>query len=423
MWVKNTCDSADITQLLASLKSNDSAFDEREFVFGRIKPGETREWPIKIKMPKSLPTRDDNVEVQFYRGEYLQPMDLKGEFIASTINAAKPRFSYTYWIDDVSSGNADGRLSRGESVSLYLWVKNVGEVDSEKVNIHIANESGSGILLQQGRASIDKLPVGESRLVMLKFDVSKDRPQKPPSKRIKRDRPFNPDEAVLQLTIADSAYDENIEQPIVFPVNSEPVQIHPSTLVPHSLPENVSLFTHPSKEAPLAMTTSPMNVRGTVLDNGFAIVCWQERNLQPCAFADPKLNPPIDGAQPVEVQKNNTDNSENADLPASPLNVSFNYEAPRIVFEPRKHSEKGSNATIVASITDNDALKDYEAYVWTHDGLKLKVEKLDYGLMTGKDKRIAIEMPLRPGDNTLVIVSRDRLDTETVGLFHINGEK
>jgi hypothetical protein len=74
----------------------------------------------------------------------------------------------------------------------------------------------------------------------------------------------------------------------------------------------------------------------------------------------------------------------------------------------------------MADLSDNAALRDYEAYVYTHDGMQLKVEKLDYGLMTGRDKRIAIEMPLKHGDNSLVIVARDRLDTETVGIFHIN---
>ena len=156
--------------------------------------------------------------------------------------------------------------------------------------------------------------------------------------------------------------------------------------------------------------------------NGRSGVCWKENDLEPCAFvAKDALQPPLNNAA-VPAVPEKSDSEKPASVP-SVMDVSFSYEAPRILFEPRSHSEKGLSATIVATITDNDALKDYEAYVWTHDGLKLKVEKLDYGLMTGRDKRVAIEMPLRTGDNTLVIVSRDRLDTETIGVFHVNGEK
>ena len=71
-------------------------------------------------------------------------------------------------------------------------------------------------------------------------------------------------------------------------------------------------------------------------------------------------------------------------------------------------------------LKDNEALRDYEAYVWTHDGLKLNVEKLDFSLVGGQEKRISIEVPLKFGDNSLVVVARDRLDTESVEFFHIH---
>ena len=414
LWVKNDCPSGDITQLSAALTSNNGAFDEREFVFGRIKPGATSEWPVKVKLPKSMPSRDDNVEIRFYQGEAAslqnEPTE-RGSFVASVVRPSQPRFAYTYWIDDVQRGNHDGALSRGESVDYYLWITNIGDVDSEKIRINIANESGSGVLLQQGRASIDKLAVGQSQLVVLKFDVSQDRPQKPPSKRIKRDRPFNPDEALLRMTISDEAYDEQIVQPVSMPVAAAAPKIAAIEPANRQIRTGAKLLSKPDANAILATVNESIAVTAYPLGNGFTGVCWQHEKLQPCAYvadADLADNPAAD------------DKTGANDAKTPNITASFNYEAPRIRFADRSHTDNAQSVSISADIHDNDALKDYEAYIWTHDGLKLKVEKLDYSLLSGTDKSVTIDMPLRSGDNTLVIMVRDKLDTETVDTFHIN---
>ena len=408
MWVKNTCETGDISQLSAALSSNNGAFDEREFVFGRIKPGETREWPVKVKLPKSMSSRDDNVEVRLYQGEEAslqnQPT-ATGSFTASIERPSQPRIAYNYWFDDVSRGSRDGALNRGESVDMYLWLTNVGDVDSEKIRINIANESGSGILLQQGRATIDKLAVGQSQLVVLKFDLSQDRPQKPPSKRIKRDRAFNPDEALLRMTISDEAYDEQIIQPVSMPVAESAGAVAAITKQPRSLVAGAHLLSRPDASSVIASTNAPVLVDVYPLGNGFSGVCWKQgETLEPCVFA-------ADTDLSDEVVK---------DAPSQSIVPVYAYEAPQIQFEDRSHTDTGTSVTIRAKIRDNDDLKDYEAYVWTHDGLKLKVEKIDYSLVDGREKDIAINMPLKQGDNTLVVVVRDKLDTETVGSFHIN---
>ncbi|MBR4985061.1 MAG: PDZ domain-containing protein [Proteobacteria bacterium] len=404
MWVKNTCETGDITQFSASFTANNGAFDEREFGFGRIKPGETREWPVKVKIPRSMPSRDDIVEISFYQGDdaHLQnkPLPIKAEFTASVVRDQKPRFVYTYWIDDIQRGNADGKLSRGESVDMYLWVKNVGNAASDKVRVHIANESGSGILLQQGRATIEDLPVGASKLVVLKFDISKDRPQKPPSKRIKRDRPFNPDEAFLNLTIADDAYDARLTHPLIIPIDNADAQVTQWQKREQSLPKGTALMSH--AQDGITIASAMQDLKGEQLSaQDKQAFCWKQDDLTPCAFI---------GEQAKEIH---TPDSQ-ALVPV------FSYEAPIIAFETRPHTENAATATIYAQLSDNEALRDYEAYIWTHDGLQLKIEKLDYGLVTGKDKRVVFEMPLKQGDNSLVLIARDRLDTESVEFFHIN---
>lgn len=414
MWVKNTCETGELAPFSAALTSNNSAFDEREFAFGKIGPGQTREWPVKIKIPKSMPSRDDEVSIHFYHGEdahILNRADEQGgRFTARVVRERSPRFIYTYWIDDIAGGNGDGRLSRGEQVTMFLRVKNVGNVASEKVSIHIANESGSGVLLQQGRASLEKLEVGESGLVALKFDVSRERPAKPPSRRIKRDKPFNPDEALLRLTISDDAFSETIEQPVSFAVDAhvEEVPLRGEG-TPGTVSVGASLVTAPGSARAIGVVRAPLDVRVYELGDAQSAVCWEEQALSPCAFV---------AAGDVVTREDKAPKREASR--ESAIDPAFLYEAPQIVFEERSHSETQSSAVVSAVLKDNEALRDYEAYVWTHDGLKLNVEKLDFSLVSGQEKRISIEVPLKFGDNSLVVVARDRLDTESVEFFHIH---
>ena len=416
MWVKNTCATEEMSQLLAILDSNNVAFDEREFIFGRLKPGEQREWPLKIKIPRSIPTRDDAVNIKFLDSNHSldNAIDKKASFTASIVRQNRPQFAYTYWIDDIARGNGDGALSRGESINMYVWVKNIGKADSDKVNIHIANESGSGVLLQQGRASIEKLAAGESKLVLLKFDISKDKPQKPPSKRIKRDRPFNPDEAFLNLTISDSAFDSQLIQPVYLPIAQNVVNgttretsLEDAGDAIATLKAGSRLYSRQNHGVEIGNMVAAEKVRVHNLDGDKLGVCWKEGDLNPCAFAE--KDAVSHDAVPAPGQEK-----------LSNVTVNFNHEAPRIVFEDRSHTEKEATVTIVADLSDNEALRDYEAYVWTMEGLQVKVEKLDYGMISGREKRIAIETPLKNGDNSLVIVARDSLDTEAVEVFHIN---
>lgn len=414
MWVKNPCENRELTQLSASLFSNNIALDEREFAFGRILPGEKREWAIKVKIPRSMAARDDEVYVEFYQNGEEFDTGVRDTFHAQIAANERPEFSYTYWIDDIARGNGDGKLSRNESADMYLRVKNIGRVKSDRVNIHLANESGSGVLLVQGRGTIENLEPGASALVKLQFDMSQDRPQKPPSKRIKRDKPFNPDEAVFRLTIADDAYDTAIEQDISFPVLSTPWTGTPKTREPMEVRAGSVLVSSLEEKEALTLGAFPRDTRveGVWLTPTQAAVCWKEGALNPCAFA-PK-SAIVENRADSKARAPKVENASQKFMPE------FHFEAPRIVFLNREHTIHERQAKIDVLLTDNDGLNDYEAYVWSQDGLKVKVEKLAFDLLDGLEKRLSIDVPLRSGDNSLVIVSRDKHAAESVGIFHIN---
>ena len=471
MWARN--DSPNTYEgVTALLVTNDPYLDEREFVFGTMKPGETRRWDIKLKVPRSAESREDAVEVDFtarrmydasaqkwvyVKSPCVPAQDATGkdkcewprpEFVASVVSPPKPRFAWTAWIDDTNRGNADGGLSRGESVDMYVWVKNDSEVDSDKVLVALANESGSGILLQNGRVQLEPIPAGGTRLAHLSFDVSHDRPQKPPTKRLKRNKPFEPDSASLILMIDDNAYSVENSEPITISVASEAAAASESQSVPAKIAGGTPISSDVEGKTVIAVPKSEQIVLTRRVTASMNIVCWPEDGLMPCAFA-PVSGIKTQGVSEEEVgqiRKYAQEASESASkpslpkfaelgveeekdkkvsrepLPAKPESAfgpSFLTHAPQVRFVTEPHTEDASKTTVYAHISDDEMLKSYEAYVWTMNGLQYQIEKIDYALVTTPSKELAIEMPLKKGDNSLVIIARDKKDIEGSAVLHI----
>lgn len=147
-------------RLRAVTESDNALFDERELVFGRIAPGETREWTTNLgvcetennervcRIPRNISDRADAIKVNFLE---LHDNTPPGAEVRTTIRALpRPLFAYaTHFADDVE-GNGDGRLQAGERGSLYLRVRNNGEGQSFETHANLRNMSGRGVMLRAG---------------------------------------------------------------------------------------------------------------------------------------------------------------------------------------------------------------------------------------------------------------------------------
>ncbi len=471
MWARN--DSANTYEgVTALMVTNQPYFDEREFVFGTMAPGETRRWDIKLKVPYSAEAREDVVEIDFtarrmfdaaakkwvyVKSPCVPAKDATGKdkcewprptFDARIVPVNKPRFAWTAWVDDSRRGNADSALSRGESVDMYVWVKNDSDVDSDKVVVALGNESGSGVLLQNARVQLDPIPAGGARLAHLSFDISTDRPQKPPTKRIKRNKPFEPDSASLILMIDDNTYSVETSESITIPVLSSPATPSHDAKTPAILLEKSQISADLDGKIVIASPAQSQVVLTRSANDQMNIVCWPEDELLPCAFA-PKSSVKLDGvpadkaASIMEFAKKAEENSNKPALPKfsdptdaekeksstpklplppkpeSPFAPKFLTYAPTVKFITEPHTEDSSTVTVYAEISDDEMLKSYEAYVWTMNGLQYQIEKIDYALVTTPSKKLAIELPLKKGDNSLVVIARDRKDIEGSAVLHI----
>src|SRR6185436_20487512 len=110
----------------------------------------------------------DGVKVKFGAAGGGEPATVE---LRPTVHALeRPMFEYSYQIAD--NGNGDGRIQKGESVTMYLTVKNAGKGRSYDTQANISNLSGDGLLLRNGRFDISNMMPGDVRKVAFTFDVN-----------------------------------------------------------------------------------------------------------------------------------------------------------------------------------------------------------------------------------------------------------
>jgi carboxyl-terminal processing protease len=188
-----------IYQLRATTKSDGTYYDEKELIFGKIgpgesktataplgfcevkghKPGSTKPVPTDAKRVCKLPleavTRQDVVKVNFFAKGGDPPKEQ--EFRPTVKALPRPIFAYDYQIADNRPGNGDGQLARGEGSTIYLTVKNVGKGRSYDTQADLRNLTGDGILLRAGRFDLSNMMPGDVRHVAFTFDVLKALPE------------------------------------------------------------------------------------------------------------------------------------------------------------------------------------------------------------------------------------------------------
>ncbi len=104
-------------------------------------------------------SRADGMKVVFESGGGGAPTPAELRFRIKALD--RPLFQYSYQIVDDRTGNGDGRVQKGEQVSMYLTVKNVGKGRSYETQANIANLSGDGLLLRAGRFDISNMAPGD----------------------------------------------------------------------------------------------------------------------------------------------------------------------------------------------------------------------------------------------------------------------
>jgi carboxyl-terminal processing protease len=205
-------------QLRASTSSDSGLFEGRELVFGKLAPGETRRWTTTLgqcltekdekrvcRIPRATVDRADGITIEFKEahGHVPEPVE-----VTTLIRALpRPRFAYGLQVADNVRGNGDGLVQRGEQVTVYFTIRNVGQADTFGLQANIQNKTGHGVLLYDGRFQREKpLARGDEWVVPFTLQVLPE---------------FDQNEATLMLGVFDDELDVYAGQKLVIPVHAE----------------------------------------------------------------------------------------------------------------------------------------------------------------------------------------------------------
>jgi carboxyl-terminal processing protease len=176
-------------------------FRGREYFFGRLLPGETREYTVTARPRLWLNARTERVDWHFFAdGAVKLPTAFIGRLKIK--EALRPRFAYSWAVVDdgtgTSKGNGDGLVQAGETLDLLVTVRNIGDgptsdiwraergllgasedKDGDGVSdrqagfVRFKNRSGASVFLEEGSASFT-LAIGEEVQRRLRFRVAED---------------------------------------------------------------------------------------------------------------------------------------------------------------------------------------------------------------------------------------------------------
>ena len=387
-----------IYRLRGTTESDNPYFDGKELVLGKIGPGQskTARTPLgwcevegrkagstkpkaagakrSCKIPMDALSRSDGVSVKL---EAAANAELPLAEIRPTVRALeRPLFQYAYQIVDDRRGNGDGRVQKGEQVSMYLTVKNVGKGRSYDTQANIANLSGDGLLLHAGRFDISNMSPGDVRRVAFTFDVE---PQ------------LAEPEATLSLSVGDRDLREFASEKVKIP-------IQPAGPAP--------------KGQGVAMKVGP---------SGATLLPSAEKNER--AFGRLAPGAVVSSLGKVgEFEKLDLGNGRFAFAPSAELVAGVGSAAAPLTFDdlyshapPTLEVKAASMATrddkvkISGVASDSERLLDMYVFVGSR--------KLYYrSNRDGADPKKAafdFDAPLRPGVNVITVVARETPDTTT----------
>jgi len=401
-----------VYRLFAATKSDNGMFENKELVFGKLDPGKSRTataplgWcdveghkfgstavlpkdaPRVCKIPKNALTRADGIKLHFEEARSSLTFP-EPDIRVATKALEHPTFSYSYQIVDNRRGNGDGRIQKGEEITMYLTVRNTGKGRSYDAQANLHNLSGAGVLLRDGRFNdVSNMNPNDEKKVAFTFDVQPD---------------ISEPEVKLELTIDDQDLGERVSEKVHIPIE-QPAQITPKSQAMKAGATGAFLYGAPSASArafgKLPASTS-VNVIGEV--GGFLKV-----SLTPTRFAFAKPGDLTTGGAPGP-------------------NVAFDdvmlHAPPSIEATPPELATKEGHIKISGSAQDGERLLD--AYVFV--GARKVFYRSNRNGPDPKKMSFDADLPLRPGTNVVAIVARENPDTTSRKVFIIrkdgpNGE-
>jgi len=376
-------------------------FKGREYLYGRIDPGETRSYTVAANPALWLNARTEEVSWHFYS----EGASVRETFVGrlQISEAPKPRFAYSWAvIDDGSAGskgNGDGLLQSGETIELLVTVKNIGEgatsgiwrseqgllgpdddadgdgmADAEGGFISFKNRSGSAIFLDEGAVGF-RLRPGETSQHRLRFRVADDIADLERLEGL--------------LVVGDERFGDVLTSDVELPLYpTSGTIVADSRVIKVKGGKTITVYGGASKLAPaVARMSAPAESTGRLgdwvrvaLEDGTA--GWVPGEQVAGAGRPEKAVPPtrwLPNSPPVITLANN----------------------------PGGTVVTADSITVRGRVTDDVAVKDL--YVFVRDAASQADQKISYERLSVpvREHEFTLEIPLHPGVNEIEIFSRD----------------
>lgn len=367
-------------------------FADREFLFGKLMPGQSQQWTVTTKIPKGVDNRLDvmRVDMTDAAGSKLGTIDVPIQLIGQQ----HPRFSYAMFVDDTANGNGDGLLQVGESVELVLSIRNSGTVASEEPTVLLKNLGGAEIFIDKGRQKLEALKADASMVARLAFKVQS-----------------TADVAQLRLQIFDGVSGDSLVEKIRLPIRAAGGSIQKGSGVVEVKPNTASILAAADTGAGViarANAGAKLTSLGSVGPYTRVQVGNSLFGFVPTADVAPSSGAP--SVQPSGQPKG--------------LSLVYGRDPPRITFPQVATTgiitTDGDTFNLQVNIDDDGAILD--TYIFSNEN-KVYFESLK---TTGATKK-ALQVPLKlePGINVVTAIAREDDDfaqNESVIIFSKKGD-
>ncbi len=386
-----------VFRLRAQTESENGYFDAKELVFGKVAPGEEKVAQVPLgwceiegrkhasihagprdakrscKIPMDATERSDGITIKFEAegGDAPESAELR-----PTVRALpRPVFKYSYQIVDNRGGNGDGRVQRGEGVSMYLTVKNVGGGRSYETLASVTNMSGDGLLLHAGRFDISNMAPGDVRRVTFTFDVQK---------------ALVEPEAVISLAVGDRDLNEFAREKLKLPI--EPAGNLTELSVVRVAGARGATLLESAKDGARGFGSIPAGTPVSVIGR---------------AGQFDKVS--VDGSRFAFVASSEL--SDGASKPATTLPFSdvYSHAPPELTLEAAALSTREGTVKIKGTASATTQIKDLYGFV----GNRKIFYRSNKKATDPRSATFEIEVPLKPGVNIINVFARENADSIT----------
>ena len=370
-------------QVRAISDSDYRYFDERELFFGKIDPGQSKSYPIKLSVAEQELSRTDRIDLHLFdqHGSKLAA----GSQTSIDVSAqalARPEFAFGYAVIDDSSagknisGNGDGTLQVGERAIVRVWVKNTGESAALDAWVTLRNLAGDSVFLHSGRERLQKLEPGAVRSVDLDVEVMKE---------------SEVGDELLQVSVSDNKMAEVLTDNLHFDLTAPSTKLADATNGVVAASE-VELFAAPTgTPRVIARAKASSKFRSTARTDG-----WYRVELPDEGFAFVR-------AADVEV-------SGKGPSKAPAVETVFGVSPPKVALSSSPTQSDGESVKLSGVASDEDAVRDVFITVFNPSrDLFGDVEKVYYVANADpKNGRLEFDadVPLTPGNNLVEIHAR-----------------